>query len=245
MPRIILICSILLIASICCCGSTINEQADNHNKETPQLITEEETEPTVTLTKTEENTPTVAITKTEEIIPTITLTKTQENITPTVTETIPTDEENQEDIPSHIPGINPVDILDQFEKNYDLDCYGWEFFWDVWMDECISTGFKDPSYGFTVFSRNEGTVDYIEAGVIQLDYPNKDVIIAYFEEVLELPYEGSSKEEILNWIKSEIITLNGTPGDIREFVYSDITYKLYGNISAIWLEIGEIEKYLE
>jgi len=233
MSRIFLICSILLIAGICCCGSTVTEQVTNLNEETTQLITEEEISLTVTITKT------------KEITPTVTLTKTKEEIAPTATLTISKEEENQEVISSHIPGINPADILDQFEKNYDLDCLGWKFFWDVWLDECISTGFEDPSYGFTVFSRNEDTVDYIEASVIQLDYPNEDVIISYFEDVLELPYEGSSKEEILNWIKSEIPTLNGTSGDIREFTYSNISYKLYGDIECIWLEIGEIEKYLE
>jgi hypothetical protein len=218
----------------------------NLTEEATQLGTEEEISPTMAEAKTiEEVSPTVTKTKSRvEASPTVTVTKTKAEATHTVTLTKTKEEENQELITSHLPGINPVDILTQFEKTYDLDCLGWEYFSDVWLDECISTGFKDPSYGFTVFSRNENTVDYIEASVFQIDDPNINIILSYFKEVLSLPYEGSNPDEILNWIESEIPSLNSTPGDIRQFSYSNVFYKLYGDIGFIWLEIGEIEQYL-
>jgi hypothetical protein len=215
----------------------------NLTEESTQLGTEEEISPTMAEAKTTEEvsptrtktkiiaeaSPTVTVTKTKpEASPTVTKTKAEASHTVTITQT--NDEDNQELITSHLPGINPVDILMQFEKAYNLDCLGWEYFSDVWLDECISTGFKDPSYGFTVFSRNEDTVDYIEASVLQIDNPNVNIILSYFEEVLSLPYEGSNPDEILNWIESEIPSLNSTPGDIRQLYYSNVSYKLYGDI---------------
>lgn len=236
MSRIFLLCSILLIAVLCCCGSTITDQMPNLTEEATQLRTEEDFSPTMTVART-----------TEEVSPTVTKTKTKTETSPTVTSPTVTitktkDEENQELFTSHLPGINPSDILTQFENTYNLDCFGWEYFWDVWSNECITTGLKDPEYSFAVYSRNENTVDFIVASVFQLD-PSINIILSYFEDVLALPYEGSNTDEILNWIESEIASL--TPGDIRQFSYSNISYKLYGNIGFIFLEIGEIEQYLE
>jgi hypothetical protein len=147
--------------------------------------------------------------------------------------------------PSHIPGLNPEEILDKFSSKYNLNCLGWSYFWNVWSDECITTGWTDPSYGFAVFSRNKNTVDYIEASVSQINNPTLIKITSYFEEVLELPYSGSSPEIVIKWINSEIPNMDGTPGDIRRFTHSGINYRLYGNIEFMWLEIGEIEQYIE
>lgn len=229
MYRIIVVGFILFGSIICCCGSAANPQL-LHNREDLAQSTSSEPEKLI-----DKKTPTAVKEKTKIIE----LQNEEDN------NSIESLESSAIVESSHIPGLNPEEILEKFNEKYHLVCLGWSYGWNVWSDECITMGGVNPSYGFTVYSRNERTVDYIEASVIQLENPQVDIITLFFKDVLELPYAGSSPEMVLDWIKSEIPNMSGIPGDIRNLTYSGINYRLYGNVEGMWLELGEIEQYIE
>lgn len=237
---LICVCSIIVLSASCCCGlpllsgmdqSELPEDNISHlaTNEMESTFTNQDVISTQQVTHLKTPTLTNSATFTSPI-------NTEELKTPEITPTL------QESL---LQGLDPKQILDEFSNKYDLDCLGWSMFWETWSDECLSLGSADPIYGFTVHSRFEGTVDYIEASVFQLDNPRIDVIFNYFREVVELPFSGSLPDEAMEWIESELITLSGTPGDIRETVINGITYKVYGSVGAIWLEIGEIEQFIK
>jgi len=236
---LICVCSIIVLSAACCCGLPLlsgMDQSELPEDSINNLVTNEIKSPSTN----QDVTPTQQVFRST----TPTLTNSATFTSPMNTEELKTPEITQALQESLLQGLDPEQILDTFSIKYDLDCLGWSMFWETWSDECLSLGSDDPSYGFTVHSRYEETVDYIEAGVIQFNDPRIDVILNYFREVVELPYSGSSPDEAMEWIESELITLSGTPGDIRETSINGITYKVYGNIGAIWLEIGEIEQFI-
>lgn len=221
----------ILLLVFCCLGSTATEQViQNHNEDDSLTV-----EKTASIVPQEEITATLAITKTKTETPThIVTTEVPENLM---------DDSNFES--SHLPGLDPHQIIKTFTEKYDLDCMGWIYFWEIWSDDCFSKDFSNPFYGLSIASRKKNSVDYLSVGILQEGYPRLDVIYNYFEDVLSLPYTGSSQVIIMNWIKSEINSLDATPGDIREITHNNIPYRLYGSHAFIWLEIGEIEEYIE
>ena len=236
---LISVCSIFILTATCCCGLTFLDGLDQVEPPDDSISDLATKELEVTSTKR-------VVTSTQKITSTDTptLTNAINYPSPTLTEEIIPSEITQVSQESLLQGLDPVQILDKFSSKYDLDCLGWTVFWETWSDECITLGMDDPSYGFTVHSRYEETVDYIEVSVFQFDNPRIDVILNYFREVVELPYNGASPDEVMEWVESELVTLSGTPGDIRETVINGITYKVYGNVAGIWLEIGEIEQFI-
>lgn len=222
---------IIMLSVICCCGTLANDNLLDNSLDDQTIKFDE-----VVITETE-----------EDIIPTLGFTPSQNDI-PTIvvaTEELVEEDQDIETEPSHIPGLDPSETIAFFKEKYKLDCVGWSKYWDIWSDDCFSSGFNGPLYSFSIFSRKKDSVDFIEAGIIQEGTPRIDVIYNYFTDVLNLPYIGSSPEIIMDWIKTEMNTLIGTPHDIREFTHNDITYKLHGDLAYIWLEIGEIEQYIE
>jgi hypothetical protein len=145
-----------------------------------------------------------------------------------------------------VPGLNPESVLAQFAEGDRMLCGGWDPFWNVWEGYCYTQAPPYPAYVISVFSRTMDTVDNIQASVYLEDGPDLEVIAAFFEEVLNLPYEGADPETILAWARAEL-----TSADLYEFTFEEMThngipYTLSGTITfGINLDIGTIEPFIE
>lgn len=145
-----------------------------------------------------------------------------------------------------VPGLDPELVLAHFGEDDRMLCRNWDHFWNVWEGSCYTPAPPYPAYVITVYSRTPDTVDNIQAGVYLQDEPDLAVVMAFFEEVLNLPYQGADPEPILAWLADEL-----TGADLHQFIYEETThngipYTLSGTITfGIDLDIGLIEPFIE
>ncbi len=145
-----------------------------------------------------------------------------------------------------VPGLDPESVLAQFAEVDLMLCGGWDPFWNIWEGYCYTQAPPYPSYVITVFSRTPDTVDNVQASVYMQDDPDIEVMLAFFEQILNLPYQGADPETILAWARAEL-----TGADLYEFLYEETThngipYLLSGTITfGINLDIGQIEPFIE
>ena len=145
-----------------------------------------------------------------------------------------------------VPGLNPEWVMAQFAQQEGMLCGNWDTFWNIWEGYCYTQAPPYPAYVISVFSRTEDTVDNIQASVYLEDEPNIAVMVAFFEQILNLPYQGADPETILAWAQAEL-----TGADLYEFFFAEtahngIPYTLSGTITfGVNLDIGLIEPFIE
>ena len=145
-----------------------------------------------------------------------------------------------------VPGLDPERVLAHFGEGDRMLCGGWDPFWNIWEGYCYTIAPPYPAYVLTVYSRTIDTVDNVQASVYLEDGPDLEVIVAFFEEVLNLPYEGSDPEPILAWVNTELTGADLYTFFFEEMTFNGIPYTLSGTITfGINLDIGTIEPFIE
>ncbi len=145
-----------------------------------------------------------------------------------------------------VPGLAPERVLAHFAEGDRMLCGGWDPFWNIWEGYCYTEAPPYPAYVISVFSRTPDTVDNVQASVYLQDELDLAVIVAFFEEVLNLPYAGADPQTILAWVNAEL-----SGADLDTFIYEEmahngIPYTLSGTITfGINLDIGKIEPFIE
>ena len=145
-----------------------------------------------------------------------------------------------------VPGLTHAIILAHFTEGDRMLCSNWDPFLNIWEGYCYTIAPPYPAYAITIFSRTQDTIDNVQATVYLEDDPDLEVIVAFFEEVLNLPYAGAAPETILAWVRAELSGADLDTFTYEETTHNDIPYTLSGTITfGINLDIGTIEPFIE
>jgi hypothetical protein len=145
-------------------------------------------------------------------------------------------EASPEAVTGQIPGLTPRNVTVTLEKNQftcTLPIKG-----AVHYDRTCTRGVPAVQVFQVVISgRAPGTVDFIEASILQYENPQNEVAIQILNLVAGLPYDGSTPDEAKAWVESTVPALGSST---QETTLGGVKYVLYGPPTKLTLEMGEL-----
>ncbi len=107
------------------------------------------------------------------------------------------------------------------------------FHWVCWKEE------ESNLRQIYFFSRFPDTIDFIDANINQPSNPSDQDAIDYLAFVGSLPQNSDSHAQMKEWITDTLPEITRTR-DIREAVFGNVQYRLYGTGEARSLEVGTL-----
>ncbi len=92
------------------------------------------------------------------------------------------------------------------------------------------------------YSRTLGTVDFIDASVLQSDEPADDLSTAFLGFMATMPFDNAEPDAAKAWVAKTIPGLKGE-GDIREATFGGVPFQLFGIPTARALEMGTMPEF--
>jgi hypothetical protein len=137
---------------------------------------------------------------------------------------------------SQIPGLTPRNVTVTLEQNQftcTLPVKG-----AVYYERTCTRGVPAVQVFQVVISgRAPGTVDFIEAFILQYENPENEIAIQILSLIAGLPYDGAAPDEARAWVESAVPALSG---DTQETTLGGVKYVLYGPPTKLTLEMGEL-----
>lgn len=136
-----------------------------------------------------------------------------------------------------LPGLKPADVTVNLEQR-GLTCGAVEQGSLYYVRTCDKDT-DDYSLHVEIYGRELFSVDFIDSTVLQFRVPDDDFAASFLGFMATMPYDGAVQEEARSWVEFTLPTLKGE-GDIREKLFADVEYRLFGLPTAITLEMGNL-----
>lgn len=142
-----------------------------------------------------------------------------------------------EKITAFLPGLKPADVTVNLEQ-HGFTCSSVEQGQLYYVRTC-NKDTADYSLHVEIYGREVFSVDFIDSTVLQYATPDNDFAASFLGFMATMPYDGAVQDESRSWVETTLPTLKGQ-GDVREKVFADVTYRLFGIPTAITLEMGNL-----
>lgn len=139
-----------------------------------------------------------------------------------------------------LPGLMPADIKVNLE-NRAFTCAPVEEAASLYVWTCKkATDIARLEVMF--YSRTLGTVDFIDASVLQSGKPADDLSTAFLGFMATMPYDNAKPDAAKAWVAETIPTLKGE-GDVRSATFGGVPFQLFGISTARALEMGTMPEF--
>lgn len=136
----------------------------------------------------------------------------------------------------NIPNITVDDLIAYLEQDYA--CQQREKQNNLYSWQCVYTMDK-TSYEVLIFSRDDSSIDLIDANIVQDQNPDDQLAVEYLCKIAAIPFDFEPQEESCDWIRNALPNITQI-GDLHEKEFNGIRHLLYGTAEARSLELGKL-----
>lgn len=138
-----------------------------------------------------------------------------------------------------LPGLYPADVTVNLEQR-GFTCSDVEKGTLYYSRLCKRDESSLLNMAVIIYGSEITTVDLIESVVLQLENPLPDLAIPFLGFMATMPYIGAVPDQARAWVEQEIPTINDAKKESTTEI-AGVSYRLYGSMSALTLEMGYLK----